>query len=100
MLIALIVGQQRWWCPMCGGAAHWGWGMMISSILFWLVLLLAVILLARWLGAARRGSGADEPGSARRPSPDEILAERYARGEIDRETYLRMREDLRGPPPA
>lgn len=100
MMFALIAGQQRWWCPMCGAGGHWGWGMMIGSLLFWLVLLLAIVVLVRWLAGGARPWASGEPRSARRPSPDEILAERYARGEIDRETYLRMREDLGRPPSA
>lgn len=31
----------------------------------------------------------------REKSPEEILDERYARGEISREEYLKMKEDLR-----
>ena len=29
-------------------------------------------------------------------SPERVLKQRYARGEIDRETYLRMLSDLKG----
>lgn len=39
-------------------------------------------------------------GETRRGRAEEILKERYARGEIDRETYQRMLEDLRRGPPS
>ncbi|MFI0716705.1 SHOCT domain-containing protein [Streptomyces inhibens] len=33
------------------------------------------------------------------PTPEQILAERYARGEIDEEEYQRRLATLRGSPP-
>jgi len=35
------------------------------------------------------------PGGGAGESPEQILKRRYARGEIDRETYERMLEDLK-----
>lgn len=56
-------------------------------ILFWIVLIVAAVI-AVW-GASSRNRG-KEAGEA----PEQILKRRYARGEIDRETYDRMRHDL------
>lgn len=53
-----------------------------------LLLVAGVVLLVVWL-ARSGGGGADAE------SPDRILKRRYARGEIDREEYLRRLEDLR-----
>ncbi len=52
-------------------------------ILFWILLIAGVVVVIGWL---LRG---------RADSPLEILRRRYARGEIDRETYIRMRRELR-----
>jgi len=87
-MLALL--QGHWWCPMCGGA--WGWAMMIFVTLFWLL----IIALGAWL-VYRLVTGGRPPtkGAERRGEAEEILRQRYARGEIDRETYERMLEDLR-----
>ena len=96
MLKMMLVSQAPWWCPMCGTCAPRGWGMMMFSMLIWL-LVVAVVAVLVWRFAVVRG-GLLTPGAAppREPSAREILEARYARGEIDRETYLRMREDLGG----
>lgn len=52
------------------------------------LLIIAVVALARWMGG---GTG---NGSGRVRTARDILDERYARGEIDREEYLRRREDM------
>lgn len=85
-MLALLVGQ---WCPMCPGNA--GWGMMFFSGLFWLVVIAVVIWAIYRLVSSRRGSD-------QRSRPDKaetVLRERYARGEIDRDTFRRMLDDLR-----
>ncbi len=54
--------------------------------IFWVLLLVLVVWL---LLRDRRG------GSRRHTSAREVLDQRYARGEIDREEYLRRLDDLR-----
>jgi putative membrane protein len=75
---------------MMGDWGPWGAGMGfggIFMILFWVLVLLGVVALAKWLF-----SGAAGGGSGRRPL--DILKERYARGDITREQYEQMRRDL------
>lgn len=74
---------MMWW-PV-GGMSGWGWGAMtISMVLFWGLLILGGVLLVRALNRP-----IDGPSPAARPSPDQLLAERFARGEIDEEEYRR-----------
>ena len=66
-----------------------GWGgwllMTIAMVLFWALIITAVVLIVRYLVSLRpTGTSA---GSAR--TPKEVLAERYARGEIDDDEYQR-----------
>jgi putative membrane protein len=72
----------------------WGWGgMRLGPIFMLLVLALAVALsvaLVRWLGTDR-GS---PPAAAR--TAREVLDDRYAHGDINREDYLRRRQDIAG----
>lgn len=66
-----------------------GGGLMGIGMLLWLVpIVLLVWLFARMAGGG--GSGASTPPL----SPREILDERYARGEIDRDEYHARRTDL------
>ena len=75
-------------CPMCEWMMGWGWGMMLLFALFWI----AVIALLGWLlYRFMKGRGGT---SGSRASSANILEDRYSRGEIDRETYLRMGADL------
>ncbi|HEX5598380.1 MAG TPA: SHOCT domain-containing protein [Micromonosporaceae bacterium] len=68
-----------------GGTA---WPMWIMMMVFWL----GVILLVVWLVNSQRNRSAavDDKSTARR-----ILAERYARGELDTEEFNRRLENLR-----
>jgi len=65
--------------------------MGIGMLLFWGIIVLAIVLLLRAFGtASSRGS---EPGG-RGKSPLDILGERYARGEIDKNEFEQKRRDL------
>ena len=77
-------------CPMCEWMMGLGWGAMLIMALFWI----ALIALVAW-AVYRIARGRGWIGASDRPAtPEEVLDERYARGEIDRDEYLRMRDDL------
>ena len=80
---------------VAGGLDHphmwsYGWGWMIFGPLMMIVVIAAIIalvvLLVRWLGGVPRGPHPTHPSSPGK-APLEILRERYARGEIDKEEY-------------
>lgn len=79
-------------CPMCEWMMGWGWGGMLLMGLFWIALIALVAWAAYRIAKGRGWIG----GSAGRATPEEVLDERYARGEIERDEYVRMREELRG----
>jgi putative membrane protein len=68
-----------------------GWGgwiaMTLAMVVFWTVVVLAVVAIFRGTGDARG------PRAEVRPGPLEILEERFARGEIDVDEY-RARHDV------
>ena len=82
--------------PMMWGYHFDGVGMVIGWVimsLFWLgVLAVAVWALVRWLGSKPQ-SGAQQPPHGG-PSALDLLNARYARGEIDTETYRSVRAEL------
>ena len=59
----------------------------IFMIFFWTLIVIGIVAVAKWLSSST-GSG----DSGKRPL--KILQERYARGEITRDEYERMRQDL------
>lgn len=72
-----------------GGDFGMGFGMIIS-VLFWVLVIVGVVLLVRWLGA-----GASQQPSAPRPeTPLDVLKKRYARGEIGKEEFEEKKRDL------
>ena len=77
---------------MWGYAGMPGWGgvlMMIGTGLFWLAIVAVVGVAA--LRLSRRGTG---------PDPQRLLAERFARGEIDEQEYKHGLDVLHEPPRA
>jgi putative membrane protein len=59
----------------------WGWAFMVlGTVLFWAVLIAGIVLVMR------RGGRGNFWGS-NRPSSEELLAQRFARGEIDEAEY-------------
>ncbi|AOR37241.1 hypothetical protein BFF78_22070 [Streptomyces fodineus] len=82
----------------------WGWGgwflMTVFMVLFWAVLIVGLVAMVRYLGGTRHHQ---QPGSPP-PSGDggwqdrraeSLLAERFARGEIDEDEYERRLTVLR-----
>jgi putative membrane protein len=75
------------------GPSGWGIALMaLSMLVFWGVLITGVVLLVRYLNSDRR---APVP-PAQADEPRRILAERYARGEIDEAEYRQRLKVLGG----
>lgn len=77
-----------------------GGGWLVGLLVLLLFLLLVGGLIAGAVLLLRPGSGLNPGGPpglrpVREDDPLEILRSRYARGEITREEYERMREDMR-----
>jgi putative membrane protein len=75
----------------------WGWGawllMSVMMVGFWGLVIAGIVVLVRYLTGSRQDGG-PAPGGGQR-SAEEILAERFARGEIDQDEYTRRRQLLR-----
>jgi len=80
------------------GMGTWGGFGWIGTLLFLALLVLGIVYLWRALDTGRHHAPHhDAATSPNGPSPDpalQILRERYARGEIDKEEYDRRREGL------
>jgi putative membrane protein len=85
-----------------GGMNGWGIGLMtVGMLLFWALLVLGVVALVRYLRQTPTAPPTTA-GLSERPSPEQLLAERLARGEIDPDEYRSRLSTLRadGVPPA
>jgi putative membrane protein len=73
--------HPMWW---------WGWGMgmMAMMFLFWVVFVVGLVVAIRWLLGKSKEAKTD--------SALEILRQRYARGEINKEEFEAKRKDLGG----
>lgn len=77
---------------MMDGMGMFGWGPgfgLIFMILFWALIILGIFAIVKWLMGTSGDSGTPPPKTAR-----QILEERYAQGEIDREEFEQKRRDL------
>jgi putative membrane protein len=88
---ALAQTARDWPGPYFGG---WGWGHMafggITMVLVWIGIILLIVFLVRGLGGLSSPRETHPP----RQSALEVLQERYARGEINKEEYEERRRTL------
>ena len=82
----------------CWGLGNFSWVGLILNLIILVGLIIGAVLLAIWLikrmgeaGGTRMVSLEKSQGAI---SPQEILQARYARGEITRQQYREMMEDL------
>jgi putative membrane protein len=74
------------------GSIMWGYSGGIFMLLFWILIIVALVALIRWLiGGQRTGSGS-APGPSE--SALDILKKRYARGEISKEQFESMKRHI------
>lgn len=90
---------ERWCAPMMGWNHYqWGFGgwvaMALMMVIFWGLVAALVMWIVRSQSRDRpHADGAERPAM----SPDSVLAQRFARGEIDEDEFARRRAVLRGP---
>ena len=78
--------MMHWWGWGVGWGMGFGW---LFMILFWGLVLVGTVALVRWLSDQSSSSAAPRGKTAL-----EILQERYARGEIQKEEYDQKKRDL------
>jgi putative membrane protein len=95
------------WAHYPGGWGGWGGWIFgaLATAAFWALLIIAIVWLVRAVGRQRIYEGGPQhqpPGTYQAPAAETILAERFARGEIDEDEYRARLAALRGyrePPP-
>lgn len=72
------------------GFGYGGGGMGIGMLLFWGLIIAAIVVLVRGFGGTSRGNAPRLPEK----TALDILRERYAKGEIDKAEFEEKRRDL------
>lgn len=89
------------------GTGLGGWGFAVMTIIFLLIgglVIAGIVALVRTAGPGRQQAGEPAgspplPTPPRPPGPDQVLASRFARGEIGEDEYQRRLAVLRGTSP-
>jgi putative membrane protein len=83
-----MYGMHEWW-PAAGPLfAVW----VVFKVALWALFVTGLVLGVRWLW--RETSDRRRPAALERESPLDILRARYARGELSREEFQAMRQEL------
>lgn len=71
-----------------GNMGSWGWaGMGVGMVLFWALLVGGIVALVIYTTRDRQGRRQILPGPTPTASPEQVLATRFARGEINETEY-------------
>jgi len=89
-MLAAVLAQMMDRGDMDGGGGHWWWWLIGLTVMVLLVVL--VVIVVNRTNARPRPS---LPTMPPRSSAEDVLAERFARGEIDEDEYRRRRDALR-----
>ena len=99
---AILLGPQSVWAQQTGqryGQHMWdgGWhGWFVGPIMmiaFLVIAVVAVVLIVRWIGGSGQSSSTYHASPPHQSALD-VLRERYARGEIDKDEYEERRRTL------
>ncbi len=81
--------------PMMGWSWMWGSmgiGMMLFMLIFWVLIIAGAVALIRWLWSGPSGSISASSGGE---TAEDILKNRYAKGEIDKQEFESKLQDIR-----
>jgi putative membrane protein len=82
--------MEMWWYG--NGMNAWSYTLMtVSMVLFWGLIIYGLTAWGRYPARGDRSGGA-------RPTAEQLLAERFARGEIDEHEYYQRLDTLHGGP--
>jgi putative membrane protein len=87
--------KYRDWYMGPGMMGGWGMGWFggIFFLIFWILVIVGLVFLIKWLIQMSKSGAEVRPGGSRAL---DILKERYARSEIDKEEFEQKKKDLTG----
>jgi len=99
LVLVMPLHAMAQWGPFCGwssgagmmGGWGGGWFGMIFMTAFWILLIIGLIYLIKWLVVSTRSKDSLSSGGSQAL---EILKERYARGEIDQKEFEEKKRAL------
>jgi putative membrane protein len=88
-------GYGPGWGIMNGWGGGYGYGYGLIHMAVSAAVIVGVVVLTIWAVRTMSGSGAHAV-QAHRSAGLDVLEERYARGEVNRDEYLQKKKDIRG----
>ncbi len=81
--------------PGWGMMGSWGYGYGPVHMIVWIIIIVAIVLFCGWMMRSMCMPGTHRH-LPRRSAGLDVLEERYARGEINRDEYLQKKKDIEG----